>query len=134
MYRHITDILHISQLSKFCVTLQAKYLSTMKNKATYIRKNQPYTQKDILSSFKLSHLERTNNKTNSLEDENSQLIDSFELIINNQQGLRNKCLDNNNLLLTDVEGNQNHSYLLEKQIKTLKQKIDELQSKKNVVY
>ena len=62
------------------------------------------------------------------------LIDSFELIINNQQGLRNKCLDNNNLLLTDVEGNQNHSYLLEKQIKTLKQKIDELQSKKNVVY
>ncbi|RKV84738.1 MAG: hypothetical protein D8B59_10815, partial [Bacteroidetes bacterium] len=62
------------------------------------------------------------------------LIDSFELIINNQQRLRNKCLDNNNLLLTDVEGNQNHSYLLEKQIKTLKQKIDELQSKKNVVY
>ena len=88
----------------------------MKNKATYTRKNQPYTQKDILSSFKLSHL------------------DSFELIINNQQGIRNKCLDNNNLLLTDVEGNQNHSYLLEKQIKTLKQKIDELQSKKNVVY
>ena len=38
------------------------------------------------------------------------------------------------MLLTDVEGNQNHSYLLEKQIKTLKQKIDELQSKKNVVY
>lgn len=106
----------------------------MKNKATYIRKNQPYTQKDILSSFKLSHLERTNNKTNSLEEENSQLIDSFELIINNQQRLRNKCLDNNNLLLRDVEGNQNHSYLLEKQIKTLKQKIDELQSKKNVVY
>ena len=134
MYRHITVILHISQLSKFCVTLQAKYLSIMKNKATYIRKNQPYTQKDILSSFKLSHLERTNNKTNSLEEENSQLIDSFELIINNQQRLRNKCLDNNNLLLTDVEGNQNHSYLLEKQIKTLKQKIDELQSKKNVVY
>lgn len=134
MYRHITAILHISQLSKFCVTLQAKYLSIMKNKATYIRKNQPYTQKDILSSFKLSHLERTNNKTNSLEEENSQLIDSFELIINNQQRLRNKCLDNNNLLLTDVEGNQNHSYLLEKQIKTLKQKIDELQSKKNVVY
>lgn len=134
MYRHITAILHISQLSKFCVTLQAKYLSIMKNKATYIRKNQPYTQKDILSSFKLLHLERTNNKTNSLEEENSQLIDSFELIINNQQGLRNKCLDNNNLLLTDVEGNQNHSYLLEKQIKTLKQKIDELQSKKNVVY
>ncbi len=134
MYRHITAILHISQLSKFCVTLQAKYLSIMKNKATYIRKNQPHTQKDILSSFKLSHLERTNNKTNSLEEENSQLIDSFELIINNQQGLRNKCLDNNNLLLTDVEGNQNHSYLLEKQIKTLKQKIDELQSKKNVVY
>ena len=83
----------------------------MKNKATYTRKNQPHTQKDILSSFKLSHLERTNNKTNSLEEENSQLIDSFELIINNQQGLRNKCLDNNNLLLTDVEGNQNHSYL-----------------------
>ena len=134
MYRHITAILHISQLSTFCVTLQAKYLSTMKNKATYTRKNQLYTQKDILSSFKLSHLERTNNKTNSLEEENSQLIDSFELIINNQQGLRNKCLDNNNLLLTDVEGNQNHSYLLEKQIKTLKQKIDELQSKKNVVY
>ena len=106
----------------------------MKNKATYTRKNQPHTQKDILSSFKLSHLERTNNKTNSLEEENSQLIDSFELIINNQRGIRNKCLDNNNLLLTDVEGNQNHSYLLEKQIKTLKQKIDELQSKKNVVY
>ena len=106
----------------------------MKNKATYTRKNQPYTQKDILSSFKLSHLEHTNNKTNSLEEENSQLIDSFELIINNQQGIRNKCLDNNTLLLTDVEGNQNHSYLLEKQIKTLKQKIDELQSKKNVVY